>query len=90
MSWSLDIKANRKISPRSVETALRKMDAIDSSGSAQEWGWPCIVDVNLPKGRTLQLSGSEFSMSDAEDFALELASTLRKLHYKITIGQIRD
>lgn len=90
MSWSIDLKANRKISPRSVSTALRHMGAITDSTPTQDWGWSCEVDVDLPKGRTLTISGAGFSASQADPFATQLASELRKLHYKVKVLPFTD
>lgn len=88
MSWSIDLKANRKIPVRSVKTALLKIKAIDENTRPQEWGWACAVDVLLPEGRTLTLSGAGFSQDDATEFATVLASALRKLHFKILVEPI--
>lgn len=90
MSWSIDLKSDRKIPPRSVETALLKIEAIDERDSSNEWGWTCRVDVSLPVGKTLTLSGADFSADDAENFANDLAAALRKLHYKISIGNLKS
>jgi hypothetical protein len=91
MSWSIDLKANRKIPVRSVRTALLKIGAIDENIQPQEWGWlgwPGGVDVLLPRGRTLTLSGG-FNQSDVgAEFAIALASALRRLHFKISVGPI--
>jgi hypothetical protein len=88
MSWSIDLKADRKIPVRSVRTALLKIEAIDEDDQPQEWGWACAVDVLLPEGRTLTLSGAGFSQNDATEFAIALASALRKLHFKIFVEPI--
>ena len=90
MSWSIDLKADRKIPPRSVATALLKMQAIDDAVALNEWGWTCAVDVSLPRGCVLTISGADFSAGDAEEFASELASAMRGLHFKITVGKFTD
>ena len=87
MSWSINLKTDRKIPRRSVETALTKMTV---PFSTQEWGWSSTVDVNLPRGRTLQISGADFSEADAYDFASRLASILRRLHFRIAVGKLES
>jgi hypothetical protein len=90
MSWSLVLRADRAIAVCSVQTALQKIAATDGVVQPQEWGWSCAVDVSLPRGRTLTLSGADFSRDDAKEFASKLASALRRLHLKISVGNINS
>lgn len=88
MSWAIDLKANRKISPRSVDTVFRKFPMV--SCSREVWGWSAKVDVLNPRGCILTVSGAGFSAHAAITFAEDLASRLRKLHYKVVVGKMRD
>jgi len=59
----------------------------------QAWGWPGSttglgVDVNLPKGRKLSISGADWSLHRAETAADKVASGLGRLGYAIRKGEL--
>jgi hypothetical protein len=98
MSWSIELNTQRPVSRRTLRTALLKIEAIgeDDEPETGEFGgvkfghWTCAVDVHLPEGNEIRLSGAGFSADDAEDFAQDLAVALRKLHHKVSVGAFRD
>ena len=52
----------------------------------QEWGWPCVCDVNKPNGKELIISGSYAMSGDkAQDFASYIQHALDELGYDVDI-----
>ena len=53
----------------------------------QEWGWPCVCDVNKPNGKELIISGSYAMSGDkAQDFTFYIKHALDKLGYDVDIA----
>ena len=93
MGWSIVLKADRVIAENDVIRALPNDGSWDLSKfpCRQDWGWPSSfttlgVDVHLPKGRTLTVSGAWHSASSAEQAAKRVASGLQELGYNIKVG----
>jgi hypothetical protein len=91
MSWSLTLKADRHIKERDVVRALPSIgEDLSKFPGRQSWGWSSLstglgVDVSLPKGQTLTLSGAYYSAHLAEKAAEKVALSLRSLGYDIII-----
>lgn len=52
----------------------------------QEWGWPCVCDVNKPNGKELIISGSYAMSGDkAQDFTSYIQHALDELGYDVDI-----
>lgn len=52
----------------------------------QEWGWPCVCDVNQPNGKELIISGSYAMSGDkAENFTAYMQHALDELGYDVDI-----
>lgn len=53
----------------------------------QEWGWPCVCDVNKPNGKELIISGSYAMSGDkAQDFTSYIQHALDELGYNVDIA----
>lgn len=53
----------------------------------QEWGWPCICDINKPNGKELIISGAyAISGEKAQDFTSYIQQSLDKLGYDVDIA----
>lgn len=53
----------------------------------QEWGWPCVCDVNKPNGKELIISGAyAISGNKAQDFTSYIQQALDRLGYDIDVA----
>ena len=53
----------------------------------QEWGWPCVCDVNKPNGKELIISGAYAMSGDkAQDFTSYIQHALDELGYDVDIA----
>jgi len=96
MGWTITLKSDREIS---IDDVSKVVDALPPKligyASAvgckirQSWGWSAGVDIYNPQNKTLKLHGS-YSMSGdiAEESAKFISVGLKKLGYKIRIGEI--
>lgn len=52
----------------------------------QEWGWPCVCDVNKPNGKELIISGAyAISGNKAQDFTSYIQQALDRLGYDVDV-----
>lgn len=53
----------------------------------QEWGWPCVCDVNKPNGKELIISGAyAISGNKAQDFTSYIQQALDRLGYDVDVA----
>lgn len=82
MGWSLRLKADKDIKVEDVETVLENAIRVT-------WGWKTMgVDINLPEGRELRLSGAWYSVDCAKPAARVVKNGLKKLGYEIWAGKV--
>lgn len=79
MGWVIKLESDQPITEAEVEVSLkyiceaRKRVSYPRHHSKQNWGWHAAVDVNLPEGKSIRLSGSasisgQYALEFAEDF----------------------
>lgn len=91
MGWSISYKADKDITENDIQDVLDEMgktvpgvmNCYPWKYSKQSWGWSCGVDVQLPTGDEMYISGAYFSWDIAREFSKHFVKGLRKRGYKI-------
>ncbi len=81
MSWSIDIKASTDIKESDIDDIVNKLPKElkgQLGSSKQSWGWSCVTDISVPKGKSFYISGASYS----EQYALSMAQHFKCQLYK--------
>ena len=60
MSWYIDIKTDRTIEENDIQHIVDNLPEYlcPIRFKKQDWGWPCVVDVFLPKANSITIHGA--------------------------------
>ena len=91
MGYCIKLVSKKEILESDVKSIIHNMpDYLRGSLNEvkeQEWGWPCICDVNKPNGKELIISGSYAMSGDkAQDFTSYIQHALDELGYDVDIA----
>ena len=91
MGYCIKLVSKKEIREDDVKSIIFKLpDYLKGSLNdikEQEWGWPCVCDVNKPIGKELIISGSYAMSGDkAQDFTSYIQHALDELGYDVDIA----
>ena len=91
MGYCIKLVSKKEIREDDVKSIIFKLpDYLKGSLNdikEQEWGWPCVCDVNKPIGKELTISGSYAMSGDkAQDFTSYIQHALDELGYDVDIA----
>ena len=91
MGYCIKLVSKKEIREDDVKSIIFKLpDYLKGSLNdikEQEWGWPCVCDVNKPIGKELIISGSYAMSGDkAQDFTSYIQHALDELGYNVDIA----
>ena len=91
MGYCIKLVSKKEIREDDVKSIIFKLpDYLKGSLNdikEQEWGWPCVCDVNKPNGKELIISGSYAMSGDkAQDFTSYIQHALDELGYDVDIA----
>ena len=90
MGYCIKLVSKKEIREDDVKSIISKLPdylkgPLDNI-KEQEWGWPCVCDVNKPNGKELIISGSYAMSGDkAQDFTAYIQHALDELGYDVDI-----
>ena len=88
MGWSIHFKFDKPILESDVQSCIDELPSDYSSWAIKNnWGWTCVVDVQIPKENDWYISGAYYSYSWGMPFAKLMKEKLEARGYKITIGE---
>jgi len=86
MSWTLSLQTDPNVTEEDLDKIIGGLPNNLKGffgGFKEEWGWSTIVDILLPKGSELTLSGAYFSSEAAPMVVKHLKQELEELGYRV-------